>query len=156
MEHIFNIYDYKLRIFFFFHLVCCKGLLLCITKIVLHFWWWLSYFSTDVYVYAVVYWKCIHSIAKTMTPRKALTMNKETLKPLWSDAHDNHHLGTLDLLWKFWLVKSLQSIFNNMCSWVNVKFKVCLVSKPLACLVFSNFCKLREKCLLCRLFKNTW
>ena len=27
----------------------------------------------------------------------------------------------------------------------HVKFKVCLVSKPLSHVVFSNFCKLREK-----------
>ena len=36
----------------------------------------------------------------------------------------------------------------------HVKFKVCLVSKPLIHVVLSNFCKLREKHFLCRLFNR--
>ena len=36
----------------------------------------------------------------------------------------------------------------------HVKFKVCLVSKPLIHVVLSNFCKLREKHFFCRLFKR--
>ena len=33
----------------------------------------------------------------------------------------------------------------------HVKFKVCLVFKPLICVVFSSSCKLREKCLVLNL-----
>ena len=36
----------------------------------------------------------------------------------------------------------------------HVKFKVCLVSKPLIHVVLSNFCKLREKHFFCRLFNR--
>lgn len=59
------------------------------------------------------------------------------------------------MLWKFWLVNSIQTMYWQW-SWLDkcniysryylcfIKFKFCLVSKPLVCVVFSNFCQVRE------------
>lgn len=64
---------------------------------------------------------------------------------------------TLDLQWKSdWSRAINQSIYNSywswqdkykICSWYciyHVEIKVCLVSKPIIHIVFSNFCSLRE------------
>ena len=42
-------------------------------------------------------------------------------------------------------VNALPSDLNDVGREDRVEFKVCLVSKPLSHVVFSNFCKLREK-----------
>ena len=73
-------------------------------------------------------------------------------------------LYTLLLLWKLWVVKSMQSIFNySMWSWHDNPISgadiesPCQVQSllsfqaPRLCFVL-NFCKLREKCLLLQIF----
>ena len=42
-------------------------------------------------------------------------------------------------------VNALPSDLNDVGREDRVEFKACLVSKPLSHVVFSNFCKLREK-----------
>ena len=42
-------------------------------------------------------------------------------------------------------VNALPSDLNDVGREDRVEFRVCLVSKPLSHVVFSNFCKLREK-----------
>ena len=65
---------------------------------------------------------------------------------------------TSDSLWKIWLVESIQSIHNSLWTWhdkcniccryciYHVKFKVCLVTKPLR--VFSSETKWLNASLL--------
>ena len=75
---------------------------------------------------------------------------------------------TSDSLWKIWLVQSIQSIHNSLWTWHDkcniccryciylVKFKVCLVTKPLGVLSSETkwlnasllFLKLCEKCII--------
>ena len=53
----------------------------------------------------------------------------------WSRAHSQHTIACeADMNTQY-----LQQILGY-----HVKFKVCLVSKPPICALFSNFCKLRE------------
>ena len=47
------------------------------------------------------------------------------------------------------ITQYLQKILGN-----HVEFKVCLVSKPVVHVVFSNFCKLREVSPYANCFKN--
>ena len=59
--------------------------------------------------------------------------------------------------WPRLIEKKKLLITNNLQQQIlgyHVKFKVCLVSKPLIHVVLSNFCKLREKHFFCRLFKR--
>ena len=76
----------------------------------------------------------------------SLSRDLEVSNRVWFNAV-KHCYYTSDSLWKIWLVESIQSIHNSFWTWhdkcniccryciYHVKFKVCLVTKPLG--VFS-------------------